>query len=160
MKKTLRYFLLFIVATSCGPEEGETVMSYEFSSEISTQKVEILGYEDGNNSVYYSDSAASLSLKDFADRLYDSWPTENATISLPRDSILIIFNDSLKLVHLTLRDNDETDSLSMRGNILLFDDPRNIYKIESYDTERARDDRWTAHYTVTQSDLEYAIEVN
>lgn len=160
MTRILIYSIVLNILTSCGSEEGETIMTSEFSSVIAAHNVQIIGYAGSNTSILYSDSLGSTTHKVGADGLYDTWPTGETNISVPRDSVLIIFNDTLKLVHLTLRTNDEPDSLMMRENILYFDDPRNIYNINSYYTERVSESSWMAKYKVVQSDLDYAIEVN
>ena len=160
MTRILIYSIVLNILTSCGPEEGETIMTSEFSSVIAAHNVQIIGYAGSNTSILYSDSLGSTTLKVGADGLYDTWPSGDTNISVPRDSVLIIFNDTLKLVHLTLQTNAAPDSILIRDNIILFDDPRNIYNINSYATERVTESRWTARYTVVQEDLEYALEVN
>ena len=161
MKRILTYSTLIICAISCDPKEGSTRITYSITSELSNEKVDVIAYEDGNSFAYFSDSSSTVPTEDaWADGLFDTWPTGDVNISIPRDSVLVIFNDSLKLVHLTLRTNSAQDSIGIRENVILFDDPRNIYNINSYATERVTESRWKAKYTVMQEDFEYAIEVN
>lgn len=136
-------------------------MSYSITSDLSNEKVEVIAYEDGMSFVYYSDSSNTVPTEDaYADGLFDRWPTGDANISIPRDSVLVVFNDTLRLVHLWLITNEIPDSISIKENLILFDDPRSIYNINSYATERVSESLWTARYSVVQEDLEYALEVN
>ena len=79
------------------------------------------------------------------------------------DSLIVLFNDSLKIVHIPLVEGTFGSSqFEGRPEIIWRNHPRSLMNLESYTLEERGNDRnenVIARYTFTEEDLEYAISV-
>jgi hypothetical protein len=149
-----------LLIASCQPED-ETRVIFRFMNETMVSDVEITSYFNGMERIYFSNSqvADPIETLDY-DGIYESFPVYRANVFLLSDSAVVVFNDTLRVIHRIIDRNQEISELSDRENIIWFDDDRNIYNLNSYDIDRLQEDEWRADYRITQEDLEYAIEVN
>ena len=77
----------------------------------------------------------------------------------PDDSIIVDFADTLRIVHLSRWFSNDSAFYQGRGEIVLYNDSRSIYNLDSYIKSNPTDNGYEARYTFTQEDLEYAISV-
>ncbi len=73
------------------------------------------------------------------------------------DSIIVYFNDSLKVVHLI---KNSTQYPEADDAYLGAEESGNIANVVNYNTEYIDRDAYRATYTFTQQDLDYAIAIN
>ena len=75
------------------------------------------------------------------------------------DTFVVCFADTLRIVHVGPWLSLDSTLFQGREEIILYDDPRNLYNLDSYEKGRLKDYSYEAKYTFTEEDLEYAISV-
>jgi|SRR5690554_3665894 len=82
---------------------------------------------------------------------------------IPADSLIVVFNDSLKMVHIRFVEGSGGSSqFEGRNEIIWRNQPRSLMNLDSYTQEDRGDNRnehIIARYYFTEEDLEYAIGI-
>lgn len=73
------------------------------------------------------------------------------------DSIVVFYNDTLRVVHLIKDSSKYPDANEM---YIGFEEAGNISNVEYYNLQRDSEDAYRGTYTFTQEDLDYAIAIN
>jgi len=80
--------------------------------------------------------------------------------ALTADSLVVVFNDSLRIVHLVQVEGSFSSSqFDDRADIFWLDNPRNLKNLNSYILDHINEESVRARYEFTESDLEHAISI-
>jgi hypothetical protein len=149
--------VLFICFSSCEPDKETDVYIY-FDDVYTTDSLSFDGYQGEMSITYYVNGVQTNSVRDNFDGEYNSVPTE--VVPLLGDSVAVVFNDTLRVIHRFISKNQEIPELKDRSNIIWYGEARNIYDANSYSSEKVSNGVFHLTYTFTEEDLEYSIKVN
>ncbi len=156
MKIRPLYFLFISLLIGCDPEK-ETDLHTIFSNQTSV----VVSMQD-----YYDNNPGSLNYV-FLPGNEEVYATHSrgGTDSFPRqlfwvqsDSIVVIFSDSLRIVHLS-RELSLDTIFQSRAEIVLYESSRNLNNLSSYAQQQINEGFYEARYTFNEEDLNYAISI-
>lgn len=87
-----------------------------------------------------------------------SLPSNMFPFFTPTDSCVVVFSDTLRVPHFTIRYSRNQDTV--REDVIAFDDSRNIFNQDYFDIEKIGDNQFKATYHFTEEDVDYAISIN
>lgn len=153
---SLFIFLILISLLGCRRSEpfGALQLSYINSTSASIRVVK--HYNDMEVLLFEVDPHG---LYDYTIETYGGVPAYQGEINqfFVSDSIAVIFNDTLKVIHLV---KNSSQFPGANEGYLGTEEMGNIINVDNYYTEYINRDSYRATYTFAQEDLSYAVAIN
>ncbi len=157
-KRSVYLFLIVVVTLSCGPKE-DMVLDLQVINRLE-REIELISFRTPSSGITQYDTVriafgASYEETFFDDIIPDSYPEGMHRLFLSGDSVQVLFNDTLRITHISRFREDLTAEVD--STRLYIDDARSIYNAENFSKTRVNESVFRGVYVIDTLDFEYAL---